>query len=83
MKSFWLVAGVSITALAAMPAVAQTGVAVAPPSPPPSTPSANAAGAPVDPTEIIVTAQKRAQSINDVGLTIQAASGQEIKGRVT
>ena len=77
MKSFWLVAGVSITALAAIPAVAQTGVAVAPPSPPP----ANAAGAPVDPTEIIVTAQKRAQSINEVGLTIQAASGQELATR--
>ena len=31
--------------------------------------------------EIVVTAQKRVQSINDVGLTIQAASGEELQNR--
>jgi len=31
--------------------------------------------------EIIVTAQKRVQSINEVGLTIQAASGQDLQNR--
>jgi outer membrane receptor protein involved in Fe transport len=31
--------------------------------------------------EIIVTAQKRAQSVNDVGLTIQTASGEDLQKR--
>lgn len=76
MKSFWLVAGVSITALAAMPAVAQTGVAVAPPSPP----TADAADQ-ARPGEIVVTANKRLQAINSVGQTISAASGAELTNR--
>lgn len=35
----------------------------------------------VAPGEIIVTANKREQSVNDVGLTIQAASGEELASR--
>src|SRR5262245_6124622 len=31
--------------------------------------------------EIVVTAQKRVQAISDVGLTIQAASGEELQNR--
>ena len=29
--------------------------------------------------EIVVTAQKRAQGVNDIGITVNASSGQELK----
>ncbi|EIZ77816.1 TonB-dependent receptor [Novosphingobium sp. Rr 2-17] len=56
--------------------LAQTALAQeAPPPPPEKAPSAATTN------EIIVTANKRAQSVNDVGLTIQAASGVELAQR--
>lgn len=59
-------------------AMATGGTAVAQETPPrQATPVASAATA----NEIIVTANKREQSVNDVGLTIQAASGQELAQR--
>jgi outer membrane receptor protein involved in Fe transport len=48
---------------------------------PPPTPSEAAAPAQADTADIIVTANKREQSLNRVGLTIQAASGQELAQR--
>ena len=74
-----LVYSVSLIALvaASSPACAQT-VAAAPTAArtaPVAQPSENAVG------EIIVTAQKRAQSINSVGMSIAAVSGDALKAR--
>ncbi|WP_408591794.1 TonB-dependent receptor [Novosphingobium sp.] len=59
--------GPSVSALMAMPALAQD-----------ATPAAGA-----DPLEIIVTAQKRAQNLLDVPLSIQAVSGAQLEERGT
>ena len=56
-----------VLALVATPAFAQADTS--------SSPTAGSSG------EIIVTANKREQSINDVGLTIQAASAEALENR--
>ena len=95
MKAIWLLATGSALAWIASPALAQSGTSGSPPTDP-ATPTdqgtavqtattANGgiapADAPVDPTEIVVTANKRLQSVNKVGLTITAASGLELSNR--
>lgn len=71
----WLLVSASAFGLAsAAPALAQTEAAGAPPAA-----QNSAAGGNVE--EIVVTAQKRTQSINDVGLTIQAATGEMLRER--
>ena len=95
MKAIWLLATGSALAWIASPALAQSGTSGSPPTDP-ATPSDQGVGpntattanggikpadAPVDPTEIIVTANKRLQAVNNVGLTITAASGLELANR--
>lgn len=75
MKRLLLVGGTSAFALmTAMPGLAQAQAANA------TAESADKAAAP-DEADIIVTANKREQSVNTVGLTIQAASGEELATR--
>jgi outer membrane receptor protein involved in Fe transport len=66
--------GVSLLALAgAAPAMAQTATAA------PAAPAPAVAADSSVPEEIIVTAQKRAQSINSVGMSITALGGEQLK----
>ena len=90
MKAMWLLATGSALALYASPALAQSGQTGSPPTDPAApaaAPAVTSDGTVVPPapngssTEIVVTANKRLQAINNVGLTITAASGLELANR--
>ena len=86
MNKIWLLAGSATLVLLSSPALAQSdpanSAAEAPASVPSSSePVSDQPAALVNDGEIVVTAQKREQALNDVGLTISAASGAELANR--
>ena len=90
MKMIWLLGCSSTLAFLATPAFAQTqpptgsevqDAAQAPVATESATAPTDPAAASVGPVEIVVTANKRLQAINSVGLTIAAASGGDLMNR--
>ena len=65
-----------VSATFALPLAAQT---VAPPAQPASAPAAAAAAESNDPTQIVVTAQRRAEPLQTVPLSVSALTGTQIK----
>ncbi|MFW2828710.1 TonB-dependent receptor [Sphingomonas sp. ID0503] len=84
-RKIGLMSGVAGLAALALPAsaLAQSQIEAGQPVQTPVSPQTSPTGpSPEDNSgEIIVTAQKRAQSINDVGLTIAAVSGESLRQR--
>lgn len=90
MTKIWLLASSAALVVMSSPAFSQSAPENVAPDPqatvPPGTvpappPAAVEPVAAVNETEIVVTAQKREQALNDVGLTISAASGAELANR--
>ena len=86
MTKIWLLAGTATLFVLSSPALAQSDPAnTAADSqktvPANAAPAASEPAAAVDEQEIVVTAQKREQALNDVGLTISAATGAELANR--
>ena len=90
MKMIWLLGCSSTLAFLATPALAQTqpaegsevqDAAQAPVAAEGATAPTDPTGASSGPVEIVVTANKRLQAINSVGLTISAASGADLTNR--
>lgn len=51
------------------------------PSPPPTTPATKASASDANENDIVITANKREQNLNDVGLSVTAISGQTLADR--